>query len=239
MISVFLWPAVFERAANGADAAVHHVRGRDDVAAGLDLDQRLAHQDLDALVIGDIAVDDHAVMAVIRVGIEGDVAHHADPRARPALIARTARHTRLSGLSAFAAVRGLQGRIGLREQGHRPGCPAPAASWRGFDDQIDRQPLDAGHGGDRFARAGLAVDDEQRPDQIGRRKCAFPPPAGGSSHAASGGASAKRGRIENGDIRPVLESAGRSTQLLRRNARRQSLRGLPQVGPAHVSCGPH
>ena len=43
-----------ERAADGADAAIHHVGGRDDVASGLRLDQRLAHQHGDRLVVHDL-----------------------------------------------------------------------------------------------------------------------------------------------------------------------------------------
>jgi hypothetical protein len=41
--------AFFQRRADRADAAVHHVRRRDDVDAGLGLGQRLADQHLDGL----------------------------------------------------------------------------------------------------------------------------------------------------------------------------------------------
>ena len=43
-----------ERVADRADPAVHHVRRRDDVAAGLGLHQGLAHQDRDGLVVVDM-----------------------------------------------------------------------------------------------------------------------------------------------------------------------------------------
>ena len=72
-----------ERRADRADAAVHHVGGRDDVAAGLGLHQRLLHQHLDGLVVEDDAVAHQAVMAVAGIGIERDVAQDADARALP------------------------------------------------------------------------------------------------------------------------------------------------------------
>ena len=67
-----------ERFADRADAAIHHVRRRDDVAAGFGLHQRLLHQQLDGFVIEDHAVAQQAVMAVAGIGIERDVAENAD-----------------------------------------------------------------------------------------------------------------------------------------------------------------
>ena len=67
-----------EARADRADAAVHHVGGRDDVAAGLGLHQRLLDQHRDRLVVEDDAVAQQAVMAVAGVGIERHVAQHAD-----------------------------------------------------------------------------------------------------------------------------------------------------------------
>ena len=63
-----------EPGADGADAAIHHVGGRDDVAAGLGLDQSLADQHRDGLVVEDDAVAYQAVMAVAGIGIERHVA---------------------------------------------------------------------------------------------------------------------------------------------------------------------
>ena len=65
-----------------ADAAIHHVGWRDDVAAGLGLHQRLLDQHLDGLVVEDLAAVHQAVMAVAGVGIERHVAHDADVRHR-------------------------------------------------------------------------------------------------------------------------------------------------------------
>ena len=52
---VWMQAGGFQRVADGADAAVHHVAGRDDVDAGLGLHQRLLHQHVDRLVVEDVA----------------------------------------------------------------------------------------------------------------------------------------------------------------------------------------
>ena len=56
-----------------ADAAVHHVRRRDDVGAGGRVRQRGAHQLLDGRVVGDLVVDDDAAVAVDGVLAQADV----------------------------------------------------------------------------------------------------------------------------------------------------------------------
>ena len=71
-------PFVSERLPDRADAAVHHVRRREDIAAGLGLVQRLAHQHLDGAVVVDLAVDEEPVMAVAGIGVERHVADHSD-----------------------------------------------------------------------------------------------------------------------------------------------------------------
>ena len=69
-----------ERLADRADAPVHHVGGRDDVAAGFRLHQRLLDQHRDGFVVEDDAVAQQAVMAVAGEGIERHVAEDADVR---------------------------------------------------------------------------------------------------------------------------------------------------------------
>ena len=72
-------PRLLERRADRADAAVHHVRRGDDVGAGLGLDQRLLDEDLDRVVVDDVAgLVDQAVVAVRGIGVERDVGQHAD-----------------------------------------------------------------------------------------------------------------------------------------------------------------
>ena len=75
-------PFVSRASPDGADAAVHHVGGREDIAAGLGLDERLADQDLDRPVVVDLAVDQQPVMAVAGIGVERHIADHADARPR-------------------------------------------------------------------------------------------------------------------------------------------------------------
>ena len=48
---VLMWPAIFERLADRADAAVHHVARRDHVGAGFGMRQRLLHQRFDGDVV--------------------------------------------------------------------------------------------------------------------------------------------------------------------------------------------
>ena len=83
MISTSVRAGRIERRADRADAAVHHVGRRDDVAAGLGLHQRLLDQHRDRLVVDDDAVAHQAVVAVAGIGIERDVAEHADFAAPP------------------------------------------------------------------------------------------------------------------------------------------------------------
>ena len=80
MIDTSVKAGRIERRADGADAPVHHVGGRDDVAAGLGLDQRLLHQHRDGLVVEDDAVAQQPVVAVAGIGIERDIAEDADVR---------------------------------------------------------------------------------------------------------------------------------------------------------------
>ena len=64
-----------------ADAAVHHVRWRHDVHAGLGLHQRLLAQQRQGLVIQHIAAFvDQAVLAMAGVRVQGHVRHHAQLR---------------------------------------------------------------------------------------------------------------------------------------------------------------
>ena len=55
-----------ERTADGADAAVHHVRRRHDVGAGLGVRQRGPHQLLDGGVVEDLLAVQDAAVAVRR-----------------------------------------------------------------------------------------------------------------------------------------------------------------------------
>ena len=56
-----------------ADAAVHHVRGRDDVGAGFGMGERHLGQHLQGEVVVDVAVLDDAAVTVAGVFAEADV----------------------------------------------------------------------------------------------------------------------------------------------------------------------
>ena len=102
---VWMWPLRFQRRADRADAAVHHVAGRHDVDAGLGLRQRLLHQHLDGLVVQDVAgVVEQAVLAVAGEGVQRHVGHHAELGKALLQRAHHARHQAL-GVPGFAAVR--------------------------------------------------------------------------------------------------------------------------------------
>ena len=139
--------------------------GRHDVAAGGGQAFGLADQGRDRLVVEDHAVAQEAVLAVAGVGVERHVADHAEIGAvpldradRPAhqivVVPGLARHPRSCGRAASP------------ETAPRPGCPAPAArSATGSSRSTDSRSM-PGHGGDRLPLA-LAVEDEQRLDQVG------------------------------------------------------------------------
>ena len=69
-----------EAGADGANSAVHHVGGRDDVAARFGLDHGLAHQNRDRFVVENDSLTQQPIMAVAGIGVERHVAEHADLR---------------------------------------------------------------------------------------------------------------------------------------------------------------
>ncbi len=115
MICTSRKPAASSAGADRADPAVHHVGGRDDVAAGLGLHQRLLHQHGDGLVVEDRAVAHQAVVAVAGVGIERHVAQHADLRHR-FLDGADRLADQIVGIERLAAVLVAQVRVGVGKQ---------------------------------------------------------------------------------------------------------------------------
>ena len=194
-------PSPSSACADRADAAVHHVGGRDDVAAGFGLHQRLLDQHFDGFVIEDHAVAQQAVMAVAGIGIERDIAEDADvghfflDRADGAA-------DEIVRIERFAAVVVAQTRIGIGKE--RDAGDGEFRGAFGFaHDLIDREAFDARHGGDRHA-GFLSVGDKKRPDQVGGRERVL------AHHAADpvGAAQAARalGQIEPG--RALPDAAG-------------------------------
>ena len=157
--------------ADGADAAIHHVRRRDDVAAGFGLHQRLAHQHRDRLVVEDFAVLDQAVMAVAGEGIERDVAEHAE--VGKFLLDRAHRLAdQIVRIERLRAVLVAQRRLGIGKQRDAGNVQLHRALGLAHR-LIDAEPLHAGHRGHGRALV-VAVDHEQRPDQIVRGEDIFP-----------------------------------------------------------------
>jgi len=70
----------FKPRADGSNAAVHHVRRSDDIAACFDLNKRLPNQHIEGFIVGDIVVDQKPVMTVVGIGVQCNVAKHANFR---------------------------------------------------------------------------------------------------------------------------------------------------------------
>ena len=68
----------FQRGADLADAAIHHVARCDDIGAGAGMRQRLLHQRLHRLVVHDVAaLVDQSVLPVAGVRIQRDIGDDA------------------------------------------------------------------------------------------------------------------------------------------------------------------
>jgi hypothetical protein len=173
------------RNADRADPAVHHVGRRQHVDAGMRLRQRLFHQHRHTLVVGDIAVPQHAVMAMIGIRIERHVAHQPDLGIFPLQQPRRAAHQVLRvgafgplGVLLVGRGRGEQ-RDGRNTQPHRLGHMRRQP--------VERDPADARHRRDG-ARLARPLDDEHRPDQVvdGQPVLGHQPPVPGIVPVAAG-----------------------------------------------------
>ena len=91
-------------------------------------------------------------------------------------MARIARQTRLSGLSASLPSSSRSLRVGIGKQ-RDAGDVELGRAFGVAHRLVDRKPLDARHGGDRRARS-RPIDQEQRPDQVvgGEHVLAHQPP---------------------------------------------------------------
>ena len=127
------------------------------------LDQRLLDQHRDRLVVENDAVLHQPVMAVAGIGIERDIAEHADLR-----------HFFFDGadgaadevvrVQRFGTVVVAAARLGIGKQRQAGNIELRRAFGRAHR-FVDRKPVDAGHRVHRRAHLG-AVDQEQRPDQV-------------------------------------------------------------------------
>ena len=164
MICTSMRPLGIERAADGADPPVHHVGRRDDVAARLRLDDRLLDQHLDGLVVEDLAVPEQAVMAVAGIGIERDVAQDADIG-----------HFLLDGADGAADEVVRIERLGCRSRRAGPGRYRGTGRCRGCRSRAARSASRTASSTEIRSTPGieptgmrlrLAIDEEQRPDQV-------------------------------------------------------------------------
>ena len=180
--------------------------GAIDVGAGLGVGDRGAREQLERRVVVDVrrpGRSDAAVAVVVYSHRHRSAITSSSGWA--ALIARVASWTIalvVPGARALARPWRPGGRTAARA-----GTPSAARSPASLDRGVDREPVDAGHRGDRLA-AVLAGDDEQRLDQVRDRQlglaheaaqqagAAQPAQAGrGEGHGAS---IAARGRRQPG-----------------------------------------
>ena len=162
-------PFGLQRGAQSADSAIHHVRRREDVAAGLGLHQALFDEAFDRGIVVDTAVFDDAVVAVVGERIERDVAQHPDLRG--GVLHRLDRAgDQAVGVGRRAATRVLSRAVDVRKHGDGGDAERPGFARRGGRSG-DGEPLDAGHRGNRNGL--VAVVDHHRPDQVRRRQHAL------------------------------------------------------------------
>ena len=127
----------------------------------------LPHQGRQRLVVDDLAAAHQAVVAVAGVGIERHVEQHADVEAGLADGARGPADE-VVGIVRLAAVVGAQLRVGVGKQRHGRNAQRDGLLGCGHR-EVDAQAIDARHGRHRHALVA-ALDDEDRPDQIGGRQ---------------------------------------------------------------------
>ena len=187
-------PARLERAADRADAAVHHVARRDDVDAGLGLHQRLLRQHRHGLVVDDVAGRRRAGRPG-RAMVNGSSATSV---IRPSsgkrfFSSRTTRGTRPFGVERLAAVVGLERRLEHREQRHHRDAERHALLGHRIE-AVERARAARRASRPRPALVALAVEHEHRQDQVARRRGATRAPDRGSRRRGAGAAAGWRGR---------------------------------------------
>ena len=162
-------PCPLERLADRGDAAVHHVRRRDDVGTGFGLDQSLVGEDLHRVVVDDVAGHvDQAIMAVRGVRIERDVGQHSDLGNR--VLDRLDRAANeIVCVERLARVIGAQvlGRVGEQSDARDAERGGDALACAGKP--VDAPPADTREAR-RSALRNPAFADEERPDEVARMK---------------------------------------------------------------------
>ncbi len=155
-----------ERAAQGGHAAVHHIGGREDIAAGLGLDQALLHQPFDGGVVEDPTALDDAVVAVVGERVERHVAHDPDLR-RGVLHGPHRAADDAVGVGGLNAQGVLLFGVDMRENGDGGDAQGPGFLG-GLGALGDGQALDPRHGGHR--NPALSLVHDHGPQEIRRRQ---------------------------------------------------------------------
>ena len=140
-------PRCIQGFADRADATIHHVRGRDDVAPGVGLIDCLPTECFHAFVIDYITAEDKPVLAVSRIWIERDVSDQSDWNLSVAhstycLADQVVRIAGFFAVGRFLFLRS-DGKNGYRRDTQF------CRSANQADEHIDRIPCHAGHGDDR------------------------------------------------------------------------------------------
>ena len=156
-----------EGAADHPDAAVHHIRGSEDVASGFGLDERHLLEGEERLVVLDDAAAHQAIVAVGVVGVQSHVEQDSDlgdgcPDGARGAADQVFRVPGFGGLRVFVGV------LGVWEE--RQTADAEGRGLLGgAHGTVEREAGDTGERGDRLLQI-LTLSDEDRPDEVGGAK---------------------------------------------------------------------
>ena len=141
---------LFQGGADGADAAIHHVRGRNDVCAGFRMRQGLPGQHRDRFVVHHVSgIVNDAILAVRGVGVQGDVGNY-DNVGIGFLDGPDRALNESVGIGALGAIETLPVGVDDREQGDSGYAQVDRLAER-IEQPIDGLTLDAGHRLDLFS----------------------------------------------------------------------------------------
>ena len=135
--------ALVERLPDGADAAVHHVRRRDDVGAGRGVRDRGAHQLIDRRIVRDLVVDHDAAVSVVGVLAQADVGddEHVGHLALDRADRRLHRRLGIVGRRPDVVLAGRAGRRAARS-GRRRARAAAASLTASSTDRLNTPGID-------------------------------------------------------------------------------------------------
>ena len=190
-------PLALQRGADGGNAAIHHIRRRNDIGPRRRLIEALPHQHFHGGVIQHIARGvDQPILPMRGIGIKRDIGEHADVIPAGILDGANGAAHQIIGVERLAAI--LAAALGLRVGEEREAGDAKAHRlFRARHDAIHAPARDAGQRGYRFLHA-RPLGDEQGPDEVRRGEGVLavhrPAPAAGAGAAQAGGGKGGGGR---------------------------------------------